>query len=273
MGRIREERALIDGVGSAEAQDGGGPVHVDGDSGVFAEDDGARRIRQGDVDEGEFVVRQRKLAALRHDREAARAAGGGELGSCRLDAGGEGDRGQGSGAVGRAKGRTISMRGPGGSTSEALPVEEELHLIVGAVHLDRHRHVLVTAPAPAADGVGPCPGRGDDLAVDVLRAAHGDVRRRAQTEHDLARERGGAPMTGDVDVADVGQQPRVVRVDPSVVGGGVPGAADADFAQLVPAGPGEVADHVRVVLDERPEPVDLSREGLGSDDDARSRTG
>ena len=106
---------------------------------------------------------------------------------------------------------------------------------------------MVLGPLDGDVGVGPEPE--DDLPVVRLRAAvPGDV--------EVAAPR-GQPGELAVEGAEAPFPRRLAELD----------AADAGLAEVVPAGPGEVADDVGVLEHPAPPDVDVGRVGLAGDDD------
>src|SRR6202050_4340273 len=94
----------------------------------------------------------------------------------------------------------------------------------------------------------------------MLRSAHGDVRVRPQPEDDLPKVRLGPAVSRDVDVAAPRGQPGERTLEGGVVTGlsgrDVVRPADSGFAQVIPSGPDEIADDVRIVDDASPTGVD-----------------
>ena len=157
-------------------------------------------------------------------------------------------------------------------------VDQELHLVGVGVHLDGDGLPFGAGPRPRRDRVGERPHLSQVRLLAVVRGrAHREVRRVAQAPHDLPPVRHRQPEPGDVDVAAVRGDPRVLPHEPaSALGDIVTGVAhptDAGLAEVVPAGPGEVADHVRLLAHQLPVAGDLRRVRLAADDHAAAGTG
>ena len=81
---------------------------------------------------------------------------------------------------------------------------------------------------------------------------------------------GGGGRPGDVDVATVGKHERVLSAQPSgerfilFIGN----RTDANFAQIVPTGPGEITDDVIELFNQRPVLGDVVGKGLGTNQHA-----
>ena len=160
---------------------------------------------------------------------------------------------------------------PAGRATERPAVHQQLHLVGIGVDLDDDWRALVALPAPARDDIAPRPRARvhDGLAV-VLGPLHGEVGIGAAAEDDLAVVRLRKAVTGDVDVGAPGGSPRVVAAErrhaERVRLLSVLDAADPRLAEVVPPGPGEVADDVGVREHAGPVGVDGRRVGLGRDD-------
>src|SRR4051794_7167103 len=97
----------------------------------------------------------------------------------------------------------------------------------------------------------------------VLRAMHGDVRRVAQAINGLAVVGDGPAMAGYIDVTDACGEVRIGGADAARHGAlaRVGDPANTRLPEVVPAGPGEVTEHVRVSFHEPPEHIDMAGEG------------
>ena len=107
--------------------------------------------------------------------------------------------------------------------------------------------------------------------MGVLRPLHCDEGLLAKTEDDLPVVGGRTPNPGDVDVAGVGDEPgkwcdHAGNASVHWVFVVVADSADAHLAQIVPAGPGEVADQMGMGADDRPVSAQVGHIGLGADD-------
>ena len=104
----------------------------------------------------------------------------------------------------------------------------------------------------------------------MFRAPHRDVGLGAQAEDDLAVERHRATPAGEVEIPAPRRQVGVLALQRSdgarVLGVGR--RADPHLAEVVPAGPSEVADDVGRVAHHGPQPADLRGERLRAHDHA-----
>ena len=231
-----------------------------------------RLVDQRDLEEGEIVVAAADHRPIDRHIEPHRADGRGQRGAFHLDTTAVPDGDHLAGLVRRLERRREAMRCATRLPADRHPVDEQLDLVVRGVDVDPHRVALAAGPRPTRHGIGPGPrtAEGDRLAV-VLGPVHCDERRLPQPEHDLAVVRLGPPVPGDVDVAAAGRQPRerpgdVASHQCRATVLGVLHPSDTGLAEVVPARPGEVADHVGVGGHQRPVDVDVGRVGLGPDD-------
>ena len=144
--------------------------------------------------------------------------------------------------------------------SQALSIQEQLHGRAVGVDLTAAELSLKARPGPAADGLLGAPDAAIDPVTVVGRLLDGDVGLLAQAKDNLPEVAHRAAIADEVDVAAVGQvaRPRRAELRAAVVGG----HADACLADVVPAGPGVVAQELGIFLDQCPVEVDFRRKRL-----------
>ena len=210
-GAARSREAFLGGgVRAAQGLEHAGPVDLHVDAPVAQHVERAVAVHQAEGDEGQVFGVGRDDRAIEVGVEHHLLVGGADGRATDFGSVAPGDGLEQARFVRGLEHRPVAVRCAAGLPAHRAAVHEQLDLVGVGVDLHRHRRALVPGPTPARHHVAPGPRRaGAGLAV-MLGSLHGEVRVRPQSEDDLAVERLGAPVAGDVDVATPGGPPRIL---------------------------------------------------------------
>ena len=256
-----EKLSGVDGVAAAEGLQHAGTFDGHGHRAVESGMHDAVDVGQREVDVAEVGAVVPQFGAFDVGVQDDVVGGAAKRRSAGLDAVRVGDRHERSRTVGRLERGTERLVLADAAPVDDCSVEEEFDLVRVAVDLDADGAAFESGPRPAADRVRPRPG-GRDRDRDAVHRGpvDGDVWLRAEAEHGLAEVGDGPAGADDVDVAaprgelgEAARERRDFRRSGRAVGRlRVSHRADAGLAEVVPAGPGEVADDARVGLARAP---------------------